>query len=758
MRTRELCLWVMALLYAECALGAVGTWRNYTSMKDVRDVTRSGETFWAATSGGLFAWRHNTSSFDLYTNAEGLRNNDLTAVGVDQQGNIWTGTSTGVIHVYSPSAASWQYILNIAESDQTNKRINRFVMYGDTVLICTDFGLSVFFIGRFQFGDTYTRFGNLPTNTRVAVHSAAIFHGSLWAAIDAGTSGNYVAVASLSNPNILPPEAWTLQTVSANTIPNNTLSVFDGSLYAGTGDGLFYSNDTNWVAISALTGKNISGTASASTHLVACARSLETFIIDPQRNVQQYGSPLPALPTSITFNSTDDPIIGSENGGILAYGSSWQSFMPNGPNANQFISIAVDDDGVLWGASGYAGNGKGFYRLNTSGWKSFTTDNAGLPTNDYFRVSIGCGGSLWASSWGRGVVEIPRGADTVDASHIFGKNVGMIGIPADTNYIVVSSVQCDARGNHWMSIIRAINRNILVVRKADGSWLNMPLKYGANRLTTLLENPPVERSVAVDASGNVWFASQDPTYKGLISLGNRSEVDDSVAYYLTDANGLPGNDVRAVIVDRDNDVWVGTDRGIAIILDPDRPTRSGSIASYRPLNGIAINTIAIDPLNQKWVGTNEGVILLSPDGTQQLGSYTVESSGGKLIDNDIKSIAIDSKRGIVYFGTSNGLASLTTAGVAPKQAFDELLISPNPYVVPNTVPLTIDGLVENSTLKILSVDGQLVRTISTPGGRIGFWDGTDENGNESSSGVYIIVAYSEDGSKVATGKVALVRR
>lgn len=758
MRTRELWLWVMLLLCVEYASGAVGTWRNYTSMKEVRDVTHTGDTFWAATSGGLFSWRENSSTFDLYTNAEGLRNNDLTAVGVDRNGNIWTGTSTGVIHIYSPSTGSWQYVLNIADSDQTNKRINRFVMHGDTVLICTDFGLSVFLLQRFQFGDTYTKFGSLPTNTRVAVRSAAIFNGSLWAAISAGTSANYVAVASLSNPNILPPESWALQTVSNNTVQNNTLSIFNGTLYAGTGDGLYYSNGTAWVGVNALAGKNIVGTASAPAHLVICAFSLETFTLDGQGITLQYGSVLPFRPTSITFNSSDDLIVGSENGGILSYASSWQSFVPNGPNANQFISLAVDDDGVLWGASGYAGNGKGFYRLRGLGWKSFTVESTGLPTNDYFRVSIGCGGSLWASSWGRGVVEIPRGLDTVDASHIFGKNVGMIGIPTDTNYIVVSSVQCDTRGNHWMNIIRAINRNILVVRKADGTWLNMPLKYGANRLTTLLENPPVERSVAVDASGNVWFASQDPTYKGLISLGNHGEVDDSVAYYLTDANGLPGNDIRAVIVDRDNDVWVGTDRGIAIILDPDRPTRTGSIASYRPLNGIAINTIAIDPLNQKWVGTNEGAILLSPDGTQQLASYTVEGTGGRLIDNDIKSIAIDSKRGIVYFGTSNGLASLTTAGVAPKQAFDELLISPNPYIVPNVVPLTIDGLVENSTLKVLSVDGRLVRTIFTPGGRIGFWDGKDEEGNESSSGVYIVVAYSEDGSKVATGKVALVRR
>ena len=41
---------------------------------------------------------------------------------------------------------------------------------------------------------------------------------------------------------------------------------------------------------------------------------------------------------------------------------------------------------------------------------------------------------------------------------------------------------------------------------------------------------------------------------------------------------------------------------------------------------------------------------------------------------------------------------------------------------------------------------------------MGFWDGRDEDGGEVASGVYIVVAYSADGSKVVTGKVAVIRR
>ena len=99
-----------------------------------------------------------------------------------------------------------------------------------------------------------------------------------------------------------------------------------------------------------------------------------------------------------------------------------------------------------------------------------------------------------------------------------------------------------------------------------------------------------------------------------------------------------------------------------------------------------------------------------------------------------------------------------TAGVNPVRSFSGLNIAPNPFLLPSPTPLTFDGLVQNSSIKILSVDGNLIREIHPPGGRIGFWDGTNERGALVASGVYVVVASSEDGSSVTTGKVAVIRK
>lgn len=753
-------VWLGAVLALAAGAGQaqVGTWRNYTAMHEVRDVARAEEIFWTATAGGLFAWDRRTDTFRRLTNAEGLRQMDLTAAAVDDEGSVWTGTSGGLIHVYAPGEGRWRYITDIQTSAQTSKRINRILMLGDTVLICSDFGVSVFHRPRFEFGDTFTKFGTLLATTRAGAASATIHAGRIWVAVRTGPSGNYIASASLANPNLLPPESWTLTPIGSTTNAVTAFAVFGGRLYAGTGTGLYVLQDSIWSAVMGLEGRSVRALAAGPEDLLVATAELAVYRLDVGQTVTPVGSALPHAPTTLTATASGSPVVGTLQSGLLTDDAGWIARFPNGPASNQFISVAVDPDGGVWGASGYNGNGKGFYRYRSGTWRSFTAQGDGLPMDDFFRVSVACNGDVWASSWGGGAVEIPRGTDTVTADRIYGRNVGMIGLPNDTSFIVVSSIACDGAGNTWMTVINAADGNILIARRPDGTWVRMPVKYGSGQLTSLTDNIPVDRLFAVDGGGNLWAASRDRTFRGVVAFANAGELRDSAVYTLTETNGLPSNEVRTIVTDLENDIWVGTERGIAIILDPDRPTRPGAIAAYRPLNGLTINAIAVDPLNQKWVGTPEGVIVLSQDGTQQVASYTVASTDGRLIENDVKSIAFDPATGTAYFGTAGGLSSLTTASPAPRERFGELRLYPNPLLVPSSSPLTVDGLVANSSIKILAVDGRVVRTVTTPGGRIGFWDGTDENGRSVSTGVYLVIAYSEDGNSVATGKVAVVRR
>jgi hypothetical protein len=168
-------------------------------------------------------------------------------------------------------------------------------------------------------------------------------------------------------------------------------------------------------------------------------------------------------------------------------------------------------------------------------------------------------------------------------------------------------------------------------------------------------------------------------------------------------------------------------------------------------------SIDADALNNKWLGTiNNGVIYVSPDGSTLLNRFTTANS--PMINDQITSIKSDRKTGTVYFGAVNGIVSYKTIAVSPLEECGNISAGPNPFVIPASTKLKIDGLVEESTVKILSISGVLVSEFETPGGRIAEWDGRDLNGNYVSSGIYIIAGFNKDASKVCTGKVAVVRK
>lgn len=749
---------VVCLAAETAAAEGVGQWRNYTSMKNVTDVASTPSEVIAATSGGLFRWNAGDGSFQQFTSAEGLQSIDLTAVGIDANANVWSGTSGGLLHVLTPQNTI-VIIRDIASAQQTKKSINELVMEGDSVLICTDFGLSVFRTSRFEFGDTYTRFGSISPNVRVAALSAAVFGADIWVALSDGATIHTLAHASLSLPNLLPPESWTLQTVGVSGSVPLALAVFNNALYCGTSSGLYRFDGAGWTGVGQLAAIPLTDIAGSANGLAALTAAGEVFLLDHQESATQVSGPLPFPGTSVAFGGDGVPIVASVGGGVLRSAPpGWISTLPEGPNGNAFVGLAVDPAGALWGGSGTA-NGTGFFRFDGSRWTAFTRRTGAQPTNDYYRMSVDCDGSVWASSWGAGIAHIPPGADTVASSEIFNTNVGMVGIAANPGFVVSSNVVCDGQGNRWSSVILPANNRTLAVRLPDGSWRTIPAFLGSANLVQLnSDRLAIDRALAVDAFDNLWAVVGDPSFKGVISFGNRGAIDSTAAYHLTTEDGLPSDDVLTIVVDRENDLWIGTNRGIAIVLDPGNPERSGGIASYKPLNGQTINAIAVDALNQKWVGTNEGAVLLSPDGTQVLASYTTENTSGRLMDNRVVSIAVDQRTGTVYFGTPVGLASLTTPAAAPVSSIGELLVYPNPFIVPSIQPVTVDGLVVGSRLRILSVDGRLVADLPTPGGRIGFWDGKNSSGEDVASGVYVVIGYSEDGQQVGTGKVAVVRR
>ena len=315
-----------------------------------------------------------------------------------------------------------QVVRDIAVSSQTSKQINGIVAAGDTVLFCTDFGLSTFRRKKFEFGDTFTRFGSIPAGTPIAVRCAVIANGRLWAGITGG-GVNYIASAPLDGRNLLAPEAWRLEQLGVAAPLPTSLAVAAGRLWAGSSYGLFFYQGSTWTEVAGFAGRSIPGLAGTATRLYLTTTQGEVFGVDPSGAFSRVGPALPFFPTSLTLSTQGTPVAGSLQGGILTLDSVWTSHVPNGPNSNQFASLVIDANGVLWAASG-ARYAWGLYRFDGKVWNSFTMANSALPLNEVYRVSVACNGSVWASTWGGGLIEFPGGVNRLDTNRLVSTNVG----------------------------------------------------------------------------------------------------------------------------------------------------------------------------------------------------------------------------------------------------------------------------------------------------------------------------------------------
>jgi flagellar hook assembly protein FlgD len=101
---------------------------------------------------------------------------------------------------------------------------------------------------------------------------------------------------------------------------------------------------------------------------------------------------------------------------------------------------------------------------------------------------------------------------------------------------------------------------------------------------------------------------------------------------------------------------------------------------------------------------------------------------------------------------------LYTEAVEPQETLSTLTVYPNPFRIPASTRLVVDGLTRQALVRIVSLSGTLVRELPSSGGRLVEWDGKDKNGNHVSSGIYFAVAISEDGRQSAIAKIAVIRR
>jgi hypothetical protein len=718
-------------------------WQNYVDLKSAKDIAVTSNGIWSAAQGGAYFFNNLDSTFKTYSKAAGLNGTELTAIGIDSYGRVWFGSANGLIDVYDPQSNSFRSILDIFNSDKTTKQINGISISGDTVFVATDFGISLIDVKNYIFYDTYFKFGSFTSNIKV---NNILYSDLIYASTESG-----VVIQKAGATNLSAPESWNVYN-QTNGLPageTNVIEFYNNTLIAGTNSGLFSFDGGNWQPYLNLTGNKIIDllTIGNNLYLLDTAGTDQVLIYDGTTTTQLFstGSKMSKLGY--------DPIMGlvaATNLGILV---NDKYVFPNGPTANQFPNTTVDGEGNFWSASGKDVTGVGLYKYNKLSWENYNTQTyPDLYTNAYYSIFSAPDNSIYAGSWGQGFAKIKNGNITrYDAS-----NSPMVGIIQNLNFIVITGFAEDSKGNLWIINLNAADNKSLYMLTPDSIWYSF-----RNPLEQHVGFSEVH-NLAIDQYGTKWYSMSGDGSNGLFYFNEKGTYDDpnDDVYGFITTPKLSSNSISGLVIDRRGDLWIGTGLGVNIITNLNSVVSSSNpqlnITSSFSVRQQTVNALAVDPLNQKWLGTNKGLFLLNTDGTQLISSLNINNSA--LLSDQIESIAIDDMTGRVYAGTAKGLTSFDTPSILPVESFNGLNIYPNPLVLKDGSNLiTIDGLIRNTDIKIVTVSGKLVRQFSSPGGRTAFWDGRDENGILVSSGVYIIIAFDQEGNSVETGKIAVLK-
>ncbi|MEO8665020.1 MAG: hypothetical protein ABI462_05950 [Ignavibacteria bacterium] len=753
MTRRHFVIITILSLFAGSLFGQTSKWETFTDFKSVSSIATDDITnrIYAASSGGLFVVDAATQKvISKYTNLNGLINNNLTALSIDNNQRLWIGASDGSISILNLQNFTWKYIFDIKNSTETDKTINYLFVTGNFMFVGTGYGIQKISTSNFNFLDApYYKLGNFPNNT--PVYSITASNNILYAATKSG-----VAYANYVNLNLNDPTSWTNFFGSVLSANVKTIEALGNKIFAGSLTGFYYFDGTIWLPYpnAAVSNQNTKFIKAIGGNLYFISGNTIYFANPSDLSVlTQFQNPANYTTLSNIPNTTV-PVSGLSDNGILINSAY---VFPNGPFTNIFNQITIDDKNNVWAAGGTAN--AGFYEFDGSVWTNY--NRATYPqigSSDGFQKIVYGNGNVWALGFGGGPTVI-QGSTIQNFNP---SNSILPGIPSDANYCASYGGAYDNNGIFWVTFFNTNSGKSLYALNGN-EWIGFtnPSFLGA----------PTLSDVAVDTYNTKWIVSAG-TRAGVYFFNENGTLtdpnDDVVGFYDNAELGSDVAYVTDVIVEKNNEVWISTNNGVFIINNPfgaiqnpnnkPRPQKLGIISGNLkvPFTENCL-TISYDILNNKWIGTDlNGVFHLSADGSTLIEQFNISNS--PILSNKITTIEVSNKTGKAFFGTQRGLSSYLTDAIEPVQEFDELIASPNPYLVPSGVNLKIDGLIENSIIKIITLNGEVINEFDSPGGRIAFWDGRNKNNELASTGIYIIVAYNNDGSKVGTGKVALVKK
>ena len=451
-----------------------------------------------------------------------------------------------------------------------------------------------------------------------------------------------------------------------------------------------------------------------------------------------------------------------------------KTLQPGGPKYNYFGFLKMHD-GKLYSCNGTVEMNPGCIQvLSNNEWSFFQDDMAtqtGINYQDVFCLDIDPRDNSHVMAGSReGLYEFRNGQFVKlwnsDNSLIESFN------KKSKDYELVYGVMYDKDGNLWALNSQAPTQSILEYTK-DGEWKSFPHSE-LMKLKYLFPEPQSLGSLKgmmTDSRGLVWFVNDHWTVPSFYAYQTGTNALNSYQGPFVNEDGTSLNITfcKCIAEDKDNNMWIGTNIG-PFMLEPDQiaaanpvltqvkvPRNDGTNYADYLLSGVNIQSIVVDKNNRKWFGTNgNGLYLIAADNITTLAHFTKTNS--KLLSDNILSLALNDATGELFIGTDQGLCSYTGnfSDASNGMTKDNVWAYPNPVKPDYTGAITITGLENGASVKIVTSNGVLVNEGIASNGEYK-WYGINRDGKRVASGVYMVEVATSEGEKGVVCKIAIVR-
>lgn len=736
----------------------IGYWKDYLSYNEPKEVTIANERVYCVASGGLFYYNTNDNSINRVSKVNGLSDNEVEKIKFNNYNNTLVITYKNCNIDFLKD----DVIINISDIKRKEitgkKKINNIDFENNLAYISCTFGVVVLNMTKNEVKDTYKIGDNAQY---VEVNQTEITEDLIYVATSEGLYS-----ASKNNLFLSDYNQWEKETLFNNVLLQDAsfsgITSFNNTVVA------VLDKETDSVLIKNNTWEN---TLSLGFKRPKLSKSGESLVITDSNQIIIISTNLQQVKIETVnnaFNSAskleNEIWVADKNLGLLRYLDQeiQESITVNSPISNDIYSLEYYSNKLFMCHGGHINfslnklNNDGASVMKNYNWynKDFYDLNR---ARDIVSVANFNGKEFYAS-WYNGISVME------DDEHIIKYGFQNTNGVLDTtfysnNRIQISDIKFDNNNNMW-----GLNSQVerpLFVKKADDSWYSFGMNQDINGLyfdELIIDQENKKWGIIVN--GGIFVYTDNNT------ISNFS--DDSYKILNTNiGNGnLPSQNVLAISEDLDGEIWIGTDKGVAVFYYPELVfsgynfdaqqilIQEGDYGQYL-LSTEKINCITIDGANRKWIGTEAaGLYLLSEDGIEQIHHFTKTNS--PLFSNKIVDITINNQNGEVFIGTDKGLISYRSDATKGEENQGTTYVFPNPVRENYRGNIAINKLVNNAQVKITDISGNLIFQTTAQGGQAN-WNGLNFNNQRVGTGIYLVFSTDEQGFEKMTSKILFIK-